>query len=180
MGTGKKVALGCAGCFAIVVAVVATIVGFVYFKKRQYDPQVRDFLAEAMPVLGRWDQEAFRYYWAQEALDSMSREDETRLFMAFRALGGLESYGEPRFVQIGKHVGVPYPATIAYNVEAKFDAGDALISFVFVRDPEEKRLRVWYLNINSKAFLPSVSPTPPSGDAPPGSESRPRAVGDTD
>jgi hypothetical protein len=72
MGTGKKIAIGCAGCVVLGVTIVAAFAGFFYFKRRQYDPQVRALLAEAMPVLATWDVEAFRYYWAEEVLDQMS------------------------------------------------------------------------------------------------------------
>jgi hypothetical protein len=157
MKTAKKVAIGCAALVVLAVAMVASIVGLVWVKKAKYDKVAIPFLESYMLELVSWDPERVRQHWAPEVVAQMKPEETRRLFLAYRQLGALQSHDRPEFRQVGAHTRIPYSALVTYQVSARFDAGEALLTFQLV-PTESNGLRIWYLNIDSEAFLPELEP----------------------
>ncbi len=150
-----KVAVGCGVVAGLGVVAIAGLVGFLAFKKARHDKAAVPFIETYLKELAHWDPARVEMYWAPEVLDQLEREKVARLFLAYQALGDLESHDPPSFRQVGTHTGVPYPELVTYQVSARYAAGPALITLQLVKS-KSGEYRVWYIFIHSEAFLPQL------------------------
>ena len=153
MSTMLKVGIGCAIAIGLVVVFFASIVGFFFYKKARLDKQAVPFLDAYIVELSSWDPERVKSYWAPEVLAQVKPEQTERLFLMYQRLGKLKSHDRPEIRQVGAHTGIPYPELATYQVSAEFDAGPALLTIQLVR-ARTNQPRIWFLNIDSEAFLP--------------------------
>jgi hypothetical protein len=152
----KKFAIGCLAVAAMVVLGVIGLWGFVRFQKAKHDKTAIPFIESYLIQLAHWEPERVQQYWAPEVAAALNSEQTKRLFAMYSKLGELQSFEPVAFRQVGANTKVPYREVVTYQVSAKFAAGPANITLQLVR-PRSGEIRVWYLHINSLAFLPEVT-----------------------
>jgi hypothetical protein len=164
------IAIGCAALIVLAIVAVASLIGFISLKKTKYDKVAIPFIESYIVELSSWEPDRVRQYWAPEVLAQLDPEETERLFLAYRQLGALQSHDPPLFLQVGAHTKIPYSALVTYQVPARFDGGEALLTIQLV-PTESEGLKVWHIHIESDAFLPqleSPADTPEVEQAPAG------------
>lgn len=148
----SKIGLGCGGILAFGLILIVGLTILVFSKQSKFNEIVNPFFDEVMPVLAQWDHRSFNKYWAPEIAEMLSEEDLIKLFGMFQRLGVLNDYTDPQFRELGSTTEIPYSSYVTYQFEGHFENGEALLSWILVRD-KNNDMKVWRLDINSDVFI---------------------------
>jgi hypothetical protein len=121
------------------------------------------FANEIMPLVASSDYESFEPYFAPEISEAADPEEFRRIFEWFRQLGELQSFEEPKLVNIQAATNIPYSKILLYRFLAHYSNGDASVDLGLVQDSSGRYL-VWGIHINSEALLPQTSEEQPSSE----------------
>jgi hypothetical protein len=148
----KKLLIGFGAGFLFLIVLFSALGLFAWHKRGKYEETAVPYLKEAVQQISTWDESTARHYMSEEALANISEEDFTALIKWFSKLGSLQSMEEPTFNNVTSFVtGEGNYAVITYTVNARYDAGDAVLT-VKLSD-KGGRFEILGININSMALM---------------------------
>ena len=136
-----------------VILVVAVLGYTVYRKQATVTAIAEPYVVKVIPEITKdYDPSVFKSHLAHELLGELTDDKIKSLLDWFqRSLGNLVSIDTPQFVNLTVHTNTP--TSITYQVSAKFEKGDAVITIMVQLQEKSGDLRIWGFHINSDAFM---------------------------
>ena len=149
----KKFLIG-AGAFASLITIGYVGIGaYKNHEAAQYNDTAIPYIKSAIPEISKWDKDIFYNYLSSEAKENIDKDDMANIFIVFSKMGSLISYEDPEFSKSDSYA----PASgetktiVTYNVDAKYENGDATLTFTLVGVNEKVELH--HFNLRSIALL---------------------------
>ncbi len=144
------------GASAFATFIIIGIVGIGIYKDHesaQFSETAVPYIKSVIPEISKWDKDIFFSYLSAEAKKNINKEDMANVFKIFSRMGSLISYEEPEFTNSHSYDAASgKPKTIiTYNVDAKYENGEALLKFTLIRGNET--LALHNFNLQSRALL---------------------------
>ena len=137
----------------LIVLSIGGCVGWFKYQQSAYSVTAVPYIKQTLPILAHWDKEVVKSYMTPESLKATSDADLEKLLNWFKKLGALHSLDEPTLVNDYSGVdGSGAVKLLTFNVQAHFEAGDALI-MLRLSDLGSGQFKVYSFNVNSKALM---------------------------
>lgn len=149
----KKFALLLLAWFLVIVSVVAGSYIYSYYQAAEYDDRAVPYIRKAVPIISTWNPASTRALMAAETLEKIPEEEFDRIIGIFSRMGSLQSMETPSFKKVLAEEQTEQGSKIyvAYEVEASYSNGDALISMTLLE--EDSRLEVYKFNLSSNTLV---------------------------
>jgi hypothetical protein len=152
----KKILIGLGCIFTFIATVVIGINVYSGYKTAQYNKTAIPYIDAAITEISKWDEDVFYNHLASEAKKDVKQEDVTKTMRLFSKMGALVSHEEPEFAQIWSYVAEDGKSrsVITYDVDAKYENGDALLTFTLMGKSENlELLELLFFNLQSNALV---------------------------
>ena len=149
----KKFLIG-VGAFASLISVGYIGIGaYKNHEAAQYNDTAIPYINTAIPEISKWDKDIFYNYLSSEAKENIDKEDMANIFIVFSKMGSLISYEDPEFSKSNSYTSASgeTKTIVTYNVDAKYENGDATLTFTLVSANENVELH--HFNLRSMALL---------------------------
>ena len=123
--------------FVTVVVIIAGSIIYDHYKSSDYDVIAGPYISRIIPEISKWDPATTRALMAPEISKTIPEESFTQVTASFSKLGALQSMQEPKFdeLQVDTETNIGKQTLIAYDVDAKYEHGDAVIKLkLLLRD----------------------------------------------
>ena len=140
------------GVLTCVIIILAGIKIHTGRQAAQYDNKAIPYIKAAIPEISKWDKDIFNSYLSSEAKRKIDPDNLLKIVEVFKKMGALVSFEEPEFESTQPYglVKGEEKTLIVYNVDAKYENGDALLTFTLVDGKD--RLELHYFNMQSEAL----------------------------
>lgn len=151
----KKFFILLACWFATIVAVIVGSYIYSYYQAAEYDDRALPYIMNVVPEISKWNPDITRSLMAAEVLETVSEEQLVRIMTLFSRMGGLLSMESPEFQKVlsEEDTGSGKKAVIAYEMAARYENGDALISINLLE--RDGSFEVYRFNVSSEALAES-------------------------
>ena len=149
----KKFLIGIGAFASLIIIGIIGIGIYTGYKSAEYDETAVPYIKAAIPEISKWDKDIFYSYLSSEAKEEINEDDLAKIIRLFSKMGSLISFEEPEFTKSHSYVAVGgNPRTIiVYNVDAKYENGEALLKFTLVG--ENDVLKLHHFNLSSMALI---------------------------
>lgn len=149
----KKVLIGLGCIFTFIALIIIGVNVYTGYKAAEYDKTAIPYIEASISEISKWDKDIFYKHLASEAKKDINQEKMEKIFQLFSKMGPLISYEEPEFTKVQSYVvkNGETRSIITYDVNAKYENGDALLTFTLIGKSET--LELFYFNLESMTLL---------------------------
>ncbi len=148
----KKFAFMVAAWFITIISVLVGSYLYEESKGSDLDQTVIPYLNKVIPELTKWDPAITKQLMAEEALENIPEERFMQAMTLFSKMGELKSIGEPEFEKVrDDELSSGTKTVISYKTLAKFENGDAEISFKLIET--DGNYRMYRFNLSAETLF---------------------------
>lgn len=148
----KKFYFLVAGWFVAIVCVIAGSYLYSHYQAGEYDDRAIPYLQKVVPIISQWDPATTRELMAAETLDKIPEEKFNKIIEIFSKMGALRSMESPDFKKVlsEEETNAGTKALVAYELEARYQNGDALLSVNLLE--QGGTIEVYSFNLSSQTL----------------------------
>ena len=138
------------------VTIAAVIIGSIVYDRYQaseYTDTAAPYVKQIIPIVSKWDPAAIRALMVPEVSAEISEDKFAETMVWFAKLGALQSMEEPEFQEVdtgGKTV-IGMQTIVEYEVDAKYENGDALLNIKLLE--RDGSFELYSFNLSSEVLL---------------------------
>jgi hypothetical protein len=139
------------------LVIIATVgVGSIVYNHYQgskYEDNAVPYIKQIIPVVSKWKPTAIRALMVPEVSTEISEDKFTETMTWFSKLGALQSFQEPAFQEVdtGAKTVIGMQTIVEYEIDAKYENGDALINIKLL--DRGGSLELYSVNLSSETLL---------------------------
>lgn len=139
--------------FVTIISVIGGSFIYDHYKTSEFDAAAAPYIKIIIPKLSAWDPETTKGLMAPEVLSSIPEENIARAMTLFSRLGSLQSMDEAKFDEVHEvqEDGIGKQTLVEYNVDAKYENGDAVINLKLLS--RGGTFEIYRFNISSEILL---------------------------
>ena len=143
--------------FAILVALTVVLIGGLLIwaasQTSEVTAEATPFIEESVPLISTWEISQFEHLFSIEGRSALNSDEGQKVIEYLSKIGGLKSFDSPTFVKSKSSVATSGESKeiAIFTVEAKFENGAGL--FTFVLSKVDSEYKIDRINLNSNAFL---------------------------
>jgi hypothetical protein len=138
------------------VTIVTVIIGSIVYDRYQaseYTDTAVPYIRQIIPIVSKWEPAAIRELMVPEVSADISEDKFAQTMVWFSKLGALQSMEEPEFQEVdtgGKTV-IGMQTIVEYEVDAKYENGDALLNIKLL--DRNGSFELYSFNLSSEVLL---------------------------
>ncbi len=139
--------------FVTIVSVVIGSIAYNYYQGSGYSDTAVPYIEQIIPIVSEWDPAAIRELMVPEVSAEISDDKFAQTMVWFAKLGALQSMEEPEFQEVdtgGKTV-IGMQTIVEYEVDAKYENGDALLNIKLLE--RDGSFELYSFNLSSEVLL---------------------------
>ena len=138
------------------VTIVTVIIGSIVYDRYQaseYTETAVPYIKQIIPIVSKWEPADIRELMVPEVSAEISEDKFTRTMVWFSKLGALQSMEEPDFqgVDTGGKTVIGMQTIVEYEVDAKYENGDALLNIKLL--DRNGSFELYSFNLSSEVLL---------------------------
>lgn len=136
-----------------IAAVFAGSVLYGQYQASQYDATAGPYIKKVIPMISEWNPETAKALLSPEVAATIPEENFTEAMAWFSRLGALQSMQEPKFDKVHQEqkTNMGAQTIIVYNVDAKYENGDAVINLNLIE--RNGAYEIYRFNFSSTALV---------------------------
>ena len=139
--------------FVTIVSVVIGSIAYNYYQGTEYSDTAVQYIEQILPIVSEWEPAAIRELMVPEVSAEISEDKFAQTMAMFSKLGTLQSMEEPDFQEVdtgGKTV-IGMQTIVEYEVDAKYENGDALLNIKLL--DRNGSFELYQFNLSSETLL---------------------------
>ena len=138
------------------VTIVVVIIGSIVYDRYQaseYTDTAEPYIRQIIPIVSKWEPAAIRELMVPEVSAEISEDKFAQTMVWFSKLGALQSMEEPDFqgVDTGGKTVIGMQTIVEYEVDAKYENGDALLNIKLL--DRNGSFELYSFNLSSEVLL---------------------------
>jgi hypothetical protein len=139
--------------FVTIVTVIVGSILYDFYQGSEYSETAVPYIEQIIPIISKWDSAAIRELMVPEVSAAISDDKFAQTMTMFSKLGALQSMEEPEFQEVdtgGKTV-IGMQTIVEYEVDAKYENGDALLNIKLL--DRNGSFELYQFNLSSEVLL---------------------------
>jgi hypothetical protein len=139
--------------FVTIMAVFAGSVLYDQYQSSEYDAIAGPYIRGIIPEISKWNPAITKALMAPEVSATIPDENFDQAMAWFSRLGALQSMEAPEFDQVQQNLNtdIGIQTIVVYNIDAKYENGDAVINLKLLDKGES--LEIYRFDFSSETLL---------------------------